>query len=132
MTPINLIWVIKPSPPAQNSVIQQRQTSWKLWFTKMHTIHSIISLKTFTYKIRTLMKSNYATRREEDSCNSRQLLLWKFSEIKRMYPLQLQDPYWHYEFLLLHEKDNQVWAVCKLSTSWVRVLSSFKNWTAIK
>lgn len=93
---------------------------------------SIISLKSFIYKIRTLKKNNYATRREEDSCNSRQLVLWKFSEIKRIYPLQFQGPYWHHEFLLLHEIGNQVWTDWRLPTSWVRALSSSKNWTVIK
>lgn len=106
MTPTNLIWAIKSSPPAQNVTTEQNfRPSHSFTLPETHTIHPIRSLKPFTYKIN-LKKSNYVTRRGKDFCNSRQLLCCKCLEIKRTHALQLQHSDWSFETLLLQEKDD--------------------------
>lgn len=64
MTLTNLIRDIKSISPAQNVTIQQN-LDHTTTPPKTNTIHPIISLKLFTYKIRNLKKSNYVTERRK-------------------------------------------------------------------
>lgn len=125
MTPTNLIRAIKSTSPAQNVAIQQN-LDHPTASQKTNTIHTIISLKPFTYKNKKPQEKQLCHRKGKDSYNSRQLLWWKCLEIKRVpraASLQLQHLAWCFQTASTRKREWAGWE----TTSWTRDPSNCKH-----